>query len=83
MKTKEIRNKENALNDFLEMIYNSWSYQTLTDEEKNRFKRLEWVFERIKGTYKQRFEYMNYVYHAFVEGIGGTETLMKRQERGE
>ena len=65
--------KENALVNFKEMIYQSWTYQRLTKEEQEQ---LERTFEHIaikqviKGTYNQRWETLQAIYHAFLLGVG-------------
>lgn len=64
-----MKNKENALNDFMEMIRKSWTYNRLTPEE---IKRLESDVLRdmpLFGNYKQRFEQLNNVYYAFIVGL--------------
>lgn len=60
-------NKELVKNDFLSMIYNSWTWQRLTDTERQRFLK---VFEMSKpiGNYKARWEQLNILYHAFLMG---------------
>ena len=67
------RNKEDAVNDFLEMIYESWTYNRLTEDEKYRFdKAVTFCTEigDVKGTWKQRWSIMQMVYEAFLDGVG-------------
>lgn len=64
--------KENAKNDFIEMIQNSWTYNRLTENEKENLKD---VFNSIradnilKGTYKQRWEILNGIYFSFLQAL--------------
>lgn len=65
--------KEDALFNFKKMIRQSWTYQKLTKEEQDQ---LEKTFEdtavkkAIKGTYNQRWETLQAIYHAFLLGVG-------------
>lgn len=65
--------KENAINNFYEMIRHSWTYDKLTDEEKQQFdKTLKSVQmqEVLKGTYQQRWKILQAIYMAFLNGCG-------------
>lgn len=65
--------KENALADFKELIYQSWTYEKLTREEKNRlFKVFEDIrtTQALKGTYYQRWGILQAIYKAFLLGVG-------------
>lgn len=65
--------KENAINNFYEMIRHSWTYGKLTDEEKQQFdKTLKSVQmqEALKGTYQQRWKILQAIYMAFLNGCG-------------
>lgn len=68
-----VRNKENAINDFIDMIKHSWTYEKLTKQEK--YKLVE-VFNNIrvskclKGTYKQRYDILQAIYMSFLYGVG-------------
>lgn len=65
--------KEDALVNFKEMIYQSWTYQRLTKEEQEQlektFKDVA-VKKAIKGTYYQRWETLQAIYHSFLLGVG-------------
>lgn len=65
--------KENALNDFMNMIRQSWTWARLTDEERGKF--IDYTHgcrgsAVIRGTYKQRWDAMNALYGMFLEGLG-------------
>lgn len=68
-----MKNKNNVFVDYLEMIKKAWTYDRMTQEEKEKIKELltsERIKEDIKGTYKQRYDALNAVYYAFLIGIG-------------
>ena len=69
------RKKENAFSDFMDMIRNSWTYDRMTNDEKERlYKAFEWVeCCGLAGTYKQRFAILHIAYNAFLQGIGYTD----------
>ena len=63
------RNKELAYDDFINMLVNSWTYNRLTDDEKNRVRdSLRRACDRgaVIGNYKQRFEILHAVYFSFL-----------------
>lgn len=65
--------KENALVDFKELILQSWTYEKLTREERNRlFKTFEDIrtTQALKGTYYQRWSILQAIYKAFLLGVG-------------
>lgn len=65
--------KENALVDFKELIYQSWTYEKLTREEKNQlFKVFEDIrtTQALKGTYYQRWAILQAIYKSFLLGVG-------------
>lgn len=61
--------KEEAKTKFIEMVKTSWSYDKLTEEEKNRLldllnsKRTEYC---LKGTYLQRWQILQSIYYSFL-----------------
>lgn len=64
-----MKHKENAVDDFLRMIRQSWTWKRLTEGERNRF--IEVLHQvRVSGTYDQRYEQANNFYHAFLYGAG-------------
>ena len=62
--------KENMIveNYFQKVIKNSWTWEKLTEEEKQRFINMG-VFGRIKGRDEQRVEWLNSIYMAFLYGL--------------
>ena len=64
--------KEKALDDFIDMIEQSWTYDRLTKEEKER---LNGIFNSARvnnsliGTYKQRWNTLQAVYYAFLMAL--------------
>ena len=75
--------KENALINFKKMIYQSWTYQKLTKEEKEQLERTfedTAVKKSIKGTYYQRWETLQGIYHAFLFGVGYTSHHWREKE---
>ena len=67
--------KENVLQDFKQMIYNSWTYNKMTPQEKHQW---EEVLEHVKitnvlkGTYSQRWETLQAIYHSFLLALNYT-----------
>lgn len=56
-------------NYFQNVIKKSWTWAKLTQEEQQRFIDMD-VFDKIKGADKQRIEWFNSIYHAFLVGLG-------------
>ena len=51
--------KEKALDNFIDMIEQSWTFEKMTKEERQRLSMLfhhTRTLEILKGTYKQRWE---------------------------
>ena len=68
------KNKNEAIKDWSEMIKNSWTWAKLTQSEKDKFnERLSWMELNntiLFGTYQQRWETLNELYHMFLMGCG-------------
>ena len=66
--------KENAYNEWFTMIEQSWTWAKLTDEERGKFRESmdSWCNYRglLRGTWKQRWEILNQMYHIYLEGLG-------------
>lgn len=65
--------KEKAFESFMEMTFNSWTYQKMTMEEKKRF--IEMMHhvrtqKSLRGNYNQRWDTLQAIYGAYLEGIG-------------
>ena len=55
-------------NYFQNVIKKSWTWQKLTQEEQQRFIDMD-VFDKIKGNDKQRVEWLNTIYTAFLSAL--------------
>ena len=67
------RDKENALVHFLAMICRSWTFDRMTQEEKERcVNAFLWSAEQgqIKGNFLSRWNTMQAIYHAFLAALG-------------
>jgi glycine cleavage system protein P-like pyridoxal-binding family len=65
--------KENAKNDFIDIIKISWTYEKLTDYEKQLFHKIineNIINEALKGNYKARYKTMQAIYHTFILSLG-------------
>ena len=65
--------KEKILNKFEDMLKASWTYDRMTEKEKKTFLELlehPRITETIKGTAKQRWEILDSIYWAYLQGIG-------------
>ena len=56
-------------NYFQNVIKKSWTWQRLTNEERERFINMK-VFDKIKGNDKTRIEWLNTIYTAFLFALG-------------
>lgn len=68
-----MKDKNKALYDYKEVIYQSWTYRRLTIEEKERLEETlnhESIKECLKGNYYQRIDIVRAVYTAFLRGVG-------------
>lgn len=67
---KDRKDLENVVYDYFnETISKSWTWERLTDDEKERFKNCI-DFSGIKGPARQRVKMLNMVYAAFLQGVG-------------
>ena len=67
------RNKENVFSDYKDTVVNSWTYDRMTEEEKDRcFSVIIFAKNQnlLSGTYRQRWQQLNAVYNAFLLGLG-------------
>lgn len=56
-------------NYFQDAIKKSWTWERLTEDEKQRFVDMH-VFDRIKGNDKTRIEWLNTIYTAYLTALG-------------
>lgn len=65
--------KENIRTDYMEMIQNSWTYQRLTQKEKDKWVELLQLTDAygvLKGTYNQIWQVLGMVYQSYIVGLG-------------
>lgn len=75
--------KENAKSDFLKMIFKSWTWARLTDQEKVKF--VDLISNdnyNISGNYLQRYNAYNFGYFAFLQGLGYKPTGWREAVNG-
>lgn len=68
-----MKNKENAIKDFADMIEKSWTYAKFTKKEiENWNKIINFIqnTKEVKGTYEQRWDALHTIYYAYLIGIG-------------
>ena len=63
------KGETNVLDDYLEVIKKSWTWEKLTEVEQNRFISCPAIYN-MKGTYKQQWHMLNIIYSAFLHGVG-------------
>lgn len=65
--------KENALLQFIGMTCKSWTFNRMTQAEKEKcIDALYFPNEQgmLKGTFRQRWDILNAVYNAYLSGLG-------------
>ena len=70
-----MKNKENIIEDYQQMVYKSWTYEKMTPQEKHQWAEvldLLQITEALKGTYKQRWAILQAIYFSFIMGLGYT-----------
>lgn len=75
--------KEKAINDFIEMIKKSWTYEKLTNEEKIKFENsVMWAKNNkcINGNYNNRWKMLLSLYNTFLNAIGYTGEKWRDQK---
>ena len=66
-----MKNKENAVCEYYEMIKKSWTFNRMTDAEKQRLDLLFCDAHRyVSGTYRMRWSQLHGMYFSFLIGIG-------------
>lgn len=76
--------KENVLIDFKKMIFNSWTFDKMTMQERQKlFETLYNIQTQnaLKGTYKQRWEILQAIYTAYLNGLGYTDFNWRETEK--
>ena len=67
------KNKENAVAEFENVIKNSWTYDRMTEEEKNSLWEKMGDFVRqghVSGSFDQRWRTLQAMYGMFLAGLG-------------
>lgn len=67
--------KENVIEIFTDMINKSWTFNRLTDFEKQQwYKTLNDIRtgKALKGTFNQRWDILQAIYGSFLNGVGYT-----------
>ena len=67
------RTKENATRDYIDAIRKSWTYARMTEDEQKRCEAMIYsnvTQNAVKGAYLQRWDALQAVYSAFLDGIG-------------
>ena len=67
-----ILEKEKALDNFVDLISQSWTYEKLTKEEQKKFK--EFVYSKqvencLRGNHNQRVEILQAIYSGFLVAL--------------
>ena len=71
MKNEKI--KENVIIDFKKMVFNSWTFDRMTPEERQKlfetFDNIQ-TEKALKGTYTQRWQILQAIFTSFLNGLG-------------
>ena len=66
-----IEDKAKAMPDWMDMTFRSWTFNALTDEQREKWRELQkkqWFRDAVKGTYSQRWDVLQAIYSAFLAG---------------
>ena len=76
------RDREQAKSYYLRIIHESWTYNKLTDAEKQTINIII-IGSEVFGTFEQRVEIMMQIYNAFLHGLGydGVKWRATEEER--
>lgn len=64
---------EKYIKQYIEIIEASWTFSKMSKEEKERFYNIlnsERLKNTLKGTEKQKWNILQLIYYAFLEGLG-------------
>ena len=67
------KEKQNAYNDYMEMIKKSWTFDKLTETEKEKLRDVLFSVRAenaIKGNYNQRICILEAIYFSFLKALG-------------
>lgn len=79
-----MKEKEKVLHDFIMLISNAWTVDRMTEKEKDRlFKILHDVRteKALKGSYKQRWDILQAIFNAYLQGIGYTDFKWRENKK--
>lgn len=79
-----MKNKENVLKDYKNMIIFSWTYKKMTAEEQIQlFKMFDSVQTRdaLKGSYNHRWEILQALYNSFLLALNYTWNWRESNEK--
>ena len=71
-----MKDKNNVIDDYNKMIMFSWTYEKMTNDEKNRWNDIlnhTRISKCLRGNYDSRWDILNAIYHAYLIGIGYTD----------
>ena len=77
------RIKENVIEDYQKMIYNSWTYGKMTAQERHQWAEVLdhlKITNVLKGTYNQRWETLQAIYHSFLLALNYTWNWREENE---
>ena len=65
--------KENAIDEFVDMVRKSWTFGRLTTSERDAlFEAFEFAGRHLRGDFDARWATLQAVYNAFLLGVGYT-----------
>lgn len=70
---KEYRSKESAFSEYITVIKQSWTWDRLTEQERERcMNAMNWVRDQniLRGNFEARWDILQAVYSAFLDGVG-------------
>lgn len=70
---KEYRSKESAFSEYITVIQQSWTWDRLTEQERERcMNTMNWVRDQniLRGNFEARWDILQAVYAAFLDGVG-------------
>ena len=66
-----MKDKDNAVCDFYEMVKMSWTFDRMTEDEKQNLRLVFYdAHEFVSGTYNKRWEQLHGMYNAFLHALG-------------
>lgn len=81
---KNCKDKEQVYSDFLEMVKNSWTFDRMTEDEKDRCYNtilLAKTGNLLSGTYYQRWRQLLAINSAFLLGLGYNGAFWREENR--